>query len=591
MMSLPSKSSGLIVMALAIALSVAAPFASVAAEDTTYEAETAAALQQWQASRFGLFIHWAPVSLRGVEISWSRGNELSAEDYDALYKQFNPAKFDGEEWARIAKAAGTKYVVFTSKHHDGFCFWPTKLAGYHIGETPFRRDIIRELSTACRADGLQFSLYYSLSDWRGPDYGLLSPGGSVKNPHANMPRHFELVKAQTRELLKEYGPLGCLWYDGDWEEPWTREYGDELYRDAKSVQPSVLVNNRVSKGRVQKQPDGKPAGFGDFDTPEQRIGGFDREHYWESCFTLCTKWGWVPNDPLKSLDECLATLVRTVGGDGNLLLNVGPTADGQIEPRQAERLGEIGSWLAKYGDGIYGTRGGPFRPGIWGASTCRDDHIYLYVLKWPERGPLRLPAINQEIVSVKARSGGMASVNRTERGIELNLPVEERDASVTVIELTVSGRAFDIAPRRVTLLPDSLVFDRPTRATNVFQNEAEYNAEKATDDDPSTRWATDTGLSTIIDLEVDFAEASIIEHVAIEQPLEYQRIRSFEIDRFDGQDWILVCRGKEAGQRWTSEVEPALATRVRLRVFDAANGPTISEFQVFGHAAAEKGQR
>jgi alpha-L-fucosidase len=238
----------------------------------------------------------------------------------------------------------------------------------------------------------------------------------------------------------------------------------------------------------------------------------------------------------------------------------------------------------QYGQGVYETRGGPFRPGLWGASTCREDKIYLFVIKWPEIGPLRLPAIDQEIV------GGEARVNRNSDDIEVDMPVEQRDAAVTVIELAVSGRAYDIAPRRVTLLRDSLVFDRPTRASNVFQKEAEYSAERATDDDPSTRWATDGGLSTV-ELEVDLAEASIIESVAIEQPEEYQRIRSFEVDRFDGQDWYLLCRGNEVGKRWSRPVERALATRVRLRIFDAANGPTVSEFQVFGHPAAAGGLR
>lgn len=552
---------------------------ALADESTEDDSATANSIKHWQELRFGMFVHWGPVALRGTEAGWSRGREVPAEEYDELYKQFNPTEFDADGWVAIAKSAGMQYIVFTTKHHDGFCMWPTKVADYHIGQSPFRRDVVGELAAACRRGGIQFSTYYSIPDWRSPDYALLSPGGSVKNPTPNMPRHFELVKSQTRELLENYGPLGVMWFDGDWEEPWTAEYGDKLYDDLKKIQPSLIINNRVSKGRLSTNADGSPAGKGDFDTPEQHLGEFDRVHPWESCITLGQNWNWRPDEKLKSLKSCIQTLLHAVGGDGNLLLNVGPMPNGEIELRQASRLREIGAWLANYGEGVYGSRGGPFTPGDWGTSTCKDDKVYLFIMDWPGVGPLTLPAISQQIVGYRTLSGGEAKITATPAGITVELSRSQRDPIATVIELTVSGQAFDIPPAPVTIRSGSLAFGRPTTASNVFDDMSEYDASRATDDDRSTRWATDE-IATAW-LEVDLGELTTISRIEIEEPEEYQRVESFQVQRFDGRQWHVLEEGEAIGPQWTREVPPVPASRVRLIVWRSKGGPTIDEFRVF----------
>lgn len=186
----------------------------------TDEAATAKAIDAWRAKRFGMFVHWGPISLKGAEIGWTRGKEVPAEEYDELYKSFNPTKFDADDWAQLAHDTGMKYLVITTKHHDGFCLWPTKYSDYHIGHTPFQRDVLAELSAACAKAGVQFCTYFSLPDWRDPDYPLGSPGGGTKKPEPNMPRFYELIRNQTKELVENYHP-GILWFDGDWEEPWS----------------------------------------------------------------------------------------------------------------------------------------------------------------------------------------------------------------------------------------------------------------------------------------------------------------------------------------------------------------------------------
>lgn len=377
-------------------------------------------MQWWREARFGLFIHWGPVSLKGTEIGWSRGGErrgvggtgeIPVDVYDNLYKQFNPVKFNAEEWVRIAKSAGMKYLVFTSRHHDGFSMFDSKLSDYKITNSPFGRDVVKELADACHKAGLRLGFYYSQPDWHHPDYRT-----------ENHDRYLAYLHGQLRELCTNYGRVDVIWFDGlggsakDWD-------AENLFRMIRSLQPHVIINNRA----------GLP---GDFDTPEQTIGGFNIERPWESCITICNQWAWKPDDNLKSLKECIQTLVRTAGGDGNLLLNVGPMPTGEIEPRQVARLKEMGAWLKKYGGTVYGTRGGPYHPGEWGASTRKGNVIYLHILSW-SGDIFSLPPIPEKILSAKALTGGKATVNQTGRDIEISVPPGQRDAIDTIVALTV----------------------------------------------------------------------------------------------------------------------------------------------------------
>ena len=404
----------------------------------------ASRLDWWRAARFGLFIHWGPVSLVGTEIGWSRGGErrgfdrggtgdVPVEVYDNLYKEFNPIGFDAAEWVQIAQDAGTRYMVFTSKHHDGFVNFDTALTDYKItsAESPFGRDIVRELSDAAGAADLPFGCYYSQPDWRHPDYR-----------NENHQRYIDYFHAQVTELCSNYGELAVLWFDG-LEEHFIHADEVERYRDVdvfpsaqiwdserlfeqiRAMQPNILINNRCGMRA-------------DFDTPEQMIGAFQDQRPWESCITICEQWAWKPEDDLKSFEECIHTLVRVVGGDGNLLLNVGPMPDGRIEPRQVERLREIGSWLHRYGESIYGTRGGPFRPGAWGASTQADSSIYLHILDWPE-DVLVLPPTTRKVIDAVALAGGEVTVEQSNTSTTITVAPADRDPVNTLVRLTVEG--------------------------------------------------------------------------------------------------------------------------------------------------------
>ena len=400
------------------------------------------ALAAWQAMRFGMFIHWGPVSLKGTEIGWSRGDAVPRAEYDQLYKRFNPVQFNAERWVRIAKDAGMKYIILTSKHHDGFCLWDSAYTDYDIMATPFGRDVVKELADACRRQDVPFGVYYSILDWHHGDYLPQSHGGPADGrppEKADFQRYVAYMKNQLAELERSYGPLGFFWFDGEWEKTWTADLGADLYVYCRGLRDDILINNRVGKGRQGMRGMSKSERFaGDYGTPEQEVGAMNRRLPWETCMTIGTQWAWKPNDKIKSLKECLRTLVMTVCGDGNLLLNVGPMPDGRIEPRQADLLGQMGAWLDKYGQTVYGTRGGPFQPGQWGGSTSKDNRIYLHLFG---DQAVSLPAIPAKVTRATALTGGEVSFEQTAAGLQVSVPEQNLDEIDTIICLELDRPA------------------------------------------------------------------------------------------------------------------------------------------------------
>lgn len=540
--------------ALAASLLLAAP------DDAPWLHARPGAMDWWREARFGMFIHWGPVSLRGTEIGWSRGGErpgiggrgeVPLEEYDNLWRSFDPVDFDADEWVALAKAAGMKYLVFTTKHHDGFPMFDSAVGHPDIMDTPFGRDIVRELADACHRGGLRLGFYYSPPDWRHPDY--------LTERHAS---YIEYLHEQLRELCANYGAVDIIWFDGlqgsatDWDSP-------RLFEEIRALQPEVLINNRA----------GLP---GDFGTPEQTIGRYDPATPWESCITICQQWAWRPDDNLKSLDECVGTLVRCAGGDGNLLLNVGPMPTGAIEPRQVERLRGIGKWLRAHGETIYGTRGGPFRPGPWGATTCRGEAVYVHVLD-PGARSVVLPPMDARIVSARVRAGGSVEVAQSADRIVLDLAERSRHALDTIVELRLDRPALEAVIGRLS--SGSLAAGRPSEASNVHGGDATYGPERALDDDPDTRWATDWGthaatLTVDLGAEVEIGCAFVSE--------EYDRVSSFRLERQapDG-GWVAFHEGTRLGHDASIDFPPVTARMVRLNIIAASEGPTLWEFQLY----------
>jgi alpha-L-fucosidase len=399
-----------------------------------------ARLAWWREARLGLFIHWGPVSLKGTEISWSRANSnprcpnkgsIPVEVYDNLYKQFNPTLFNADDWIAIARQAGMKYAVLTAKHCDGFLLWHSKVDPYNISATPFKRDICAEFAEAARKQGLKVGWYFSPMDWRDPDF-------RTERNAAFLAR----MQGEIRELLGNYGRIDLMWFDHDGREA--------VYDQAntcailKQLQPNIVINNRLdlSTGDSNRKI---LSPYADYYTPEQQLGSYDDQRPWETCMTLGAQWSWKPDDRIKSVSQVIAILARCAGGDGNLLLNVGPMPDGRIEPRQADVLKGVGEWMKKNAESIHGTRGGPFKPGDFGSSTRKGNAIYVHVLKW-NGDTLVLPPLPRKVIATSLLTGGVAKVEQAAGALRITVAPHDQDPSDTVVKLELDGPAMDIAP-------------------------------------------------------------------------------------------------------------------------------------------------
>ena len=421
-----------------LSLAVLAMFtASVFAADTNLPASTSIRLAWWREARFGMFIHFGPVTLTGREISWSRANSnprcpnhgpTPVEVYDNLYKEFNPTNFDAGDWVGVAKMAGMKYVVLTAKHCDGFLLWNSKVDSYSITATPFKRDICAELSQAAREAGLRIGWYFSPMDWRDPDFRTERNGNFLKRMHGEI-----------RELLSNYGKIDLMWFDHDGREAVYDQ--TNTYDLVKNLQPEIIINNRLDLGvkqsnRLMLNPNA------DYYTPEQQIGAYDDRRPWETCMTICRQWSWKPDDELKTPADVVGILCRVVGGDGNLLLNVGPMPDGRIEPRQAEVLKRVGAWMQVNGESIYGTRGGPWKPTPAITSTRKGNAVYVHVLQ-AKGETIELPALPLKIKSASVLGSGRVNTEEANGKIILHLP-EKRDPLAVVIKLKLDSSAMEV---------------------------------------------------------------------------------------------------------------------------------------------------
>ncbi len=534
-------------------------------------------LRWWAEGRFGLFIHWGPVSLKETEISWSRANSnpkcpnqgnIPAEVYDNLYCQFNPTHFSGSEWARLAKAAGVKYMVLTAKHCDGFLLWHSQASDYNIAHTPFRRDVCAELARAARGQGLRIGWYFSPMDWRDPDFR------SERNA-----LFVDRMQSEVRELLSQFGRIDLMWFDWDVQEPLYDQA--RTYEIVKALQPRIIIDNRLDLGPGNNECQLLSTNA-DYYTPEQSVGAYDDQRPWESCMTISQsgQWAWGGHkDGVKPFAACLEMLIRCAGGDGNLLLNVGPMPNGQIAPEQAERLKELGAWLAKYGQSIYGTRGGPFKPGAYGASTRKGKTIFLHLWGW-SKGSLMLPPIPAKVLRSRVLTGGTAEVRQTPAGLGISLPQADRQPMDTVIALELDRSALGLAALNLPLEP-SLTTHAKATASNVYGNQTEYGPDKAVDGRDDTRWATDASTTSAW-LEVDLGRPTQFSRATILQAYpELKRIRKFAIEYFQDEQWETCYRGEDPGEKLSVEFQPVTAQRVRLNLLDANGGPTIWEFQLF----------
>jgi alpha-L-fucosidase len=406
----------------------------------TWKADPAS-VEWFRNARFGMFVHWGVYSLIGHG-EWVMNNEgIPISQYEKLPPQFNPTKFDAHAWVKMAKDSGIKYITITSKHHDGFCMFNSKLTDYNIVKaTPFKRDVMKDLAAECHKQGIKLFFYYSQLDWHSTDYYPRGgTGGKAGRPNSgDWNRYKEYYIGQVKELCTNYGEIGGIWFDGWWDKP-SADWGhDVLYPMIHRLQPKALVGNNHHVTPFQ----GEDFQMFEQDLPGQNTAGFNTTSQsdlpYETCRTINNSWGLNNNDHShKSITELVQYLVQAAGRDANLLLNTGPLPTGEILPDHQERYLAMGQWLKSHGKTIYGTRGGPIKPSAWGVTTSKGKQIFVHVLKWPESSEIQLPAFPVKIKRVTAFAGGAAiAFDQSAAGVRLTLPASIKDPvdAIAVIE-------------------------------------------------------------------------------------------------------------------------------------------------------------
>jgi alpha-L-fucosidase len=424
------------------------------------QGEPAADRTAWfREAKFGMFIHWGPYSLASVEASWpimtpDPNQRLRQAEYVELYRKFNPTGFDPRAWVRLAREAGQRYMVFTTKHHDGFCMFDSALTDYKITNTPYGKDIVAELAAAAKAEGMPLGFYDSPPDMHHPGYRDTTKLAK-ENWHGQPERpewasYLNYMEGQLRELLSKYGKVAIVWFDGlDHPEKYD---GARFHKLIHESQPDALINNRL----------GLP---GDYETPEQfipdriptkssetRLVGTEKPapsslpgelpaspedfQLWETCLTINNTWAYNKNDrAFKSSTELIRTLVEVASKGGNLLLDVGPTPEGTIQPEFQQRLLAIGRWLRVNGVSIYGTTYGPLQNLPWGKTTARGSTIYVHVFDWP-KGRLELSGLRARVTqAVLVASGQALKFKQTGDVLSIKVPGAPPDPAVSVIAL------------------------------------------------------------------------------------------------------------------------------------------------------------
>jgi len=442
-----SISGRLLTVCILLLLFVCGVVGRVEASSWPYQDETVqqrdGRLGWWRQGRFGMFIHWGVYSvpagtykdkrIDGIgEWIMNRG-KIPVAEYKEYAKQFNPVKYDAEKWVRLAKEAGMKYIVITSKHHDGFALFDSKVTDWDIVDaTPYGKDLLKPLAEACQKHGIKLGFYYSQAqDWchRG---GAAAGGHWDEAQKGSMDEYIKKIAApQVKEILTNYGDIAVLWWDTP--KDMTVERADSL-QPLINVSPGILTNNRLGGNYP-----------GDFTTPEQHIPATGLDYDWEACMTMNDTWGFKSyDDNWKSVEMLIRNLVDIASKGGNYLLNVGPTAEGVIPAASVERLKGIGQWMKINGDSIYGTTASPFTRLAWGRCTKKTfingATLYLHVFEWPGDGKLLVGGLRNKVQQAYLMAN-MEKLNTdaSAGGITIHLPKQAPDAIDSVVVLKVSG--------------------------------------------------------------------------------------------------------------------------------------------------------
>ncbi|MGA7906690.1 MAG: alpha-L-fucosidase [Candidatus Sulfotelmatobacter sp.] len=432
------------VLAVAAAVGVFAGRNAIAQTNYQPTPENLNARREFQDAKFGMFIHWGIYSVLGDGEWVFHNRKLTIDEYNRLPLFFDPEQFDAKAWVALAKAAGMKYITITARHHDGFAMWDSKVSDWNIVQrTPYKKDPLKMLADECHRQGIKLFFYYSQLDWHNPDY---YPRGVTnwdngRPDRGNWDAYLDTyMDGQLRELLTNYGPIGGIWFDGMWDKPDADWHLPKTYALIHQLQPAALI---IPNHHQAPKP-GEDVQTFERDLPGENTAGFNTKYIshqlpLESSDTLNDSWGFnIGDSNYKSPAELERRLVRAAGNNSNLLLNIGPMPNGEIQQEFVTRLLAVGQWLSKYGDSVYGTRGGPLASGDWGVTTQKDDRVYVHVLNWAAPLLALPPVANKIIEAHSLLDGSRVDCMQNADGIILKVPPPEVDVADRVIVLTMS---------------------------------------------------------------------------------------------------------------------------------------------------------
>lgn len=405
--------------------------------------------RQWfQDAKFGMFVHWGVYSILGGGgdagiAEWIMHNKkIPIKQYEKLPSFFNPIDFDAAAWVRMVKDAGMKYITITSKHHDGFAMYDSKISDYNIvDKTPYGKDVIKMLAEECRKQNVKLFFYHSQLDWHHPDYyprGRTGQGFTGREESGNWNAYLEYMNAQLTELLTEYGPIGGIWFDGMWDKKDADWQQGKTYQLIHNLQPGTLIG---SNHHVKPYP-GEDFQMFEQDLPGENTTGWQGSHVselpLEMCLTINGSWGFnLMDQNHKSPEQLVHMLVKAAGRNANLLLNVGPMPNGEIQPEHKASLKVMGDWMDGNGETIYGTRKGIVAPEDWGVSTQKGKKLYLHILDW-DKDVLLVQPFKQKVQSVVFfKDKSKVSYRLDNYGLLLEIPKSKKDEVDTIVEITL----------------------------------------------------------------------------------------------------------------------------------------------------------
>lgn len=558
----------------------------ITAEQQQEIAATAEEMEWFKDAKLGIFVHWGPALQVTSTLSWGRDGErpaankaanggIAAEVYDEQYKTFNPVNFNADRWMEQIKSFGASYLVFTAKHHDGFCMFDAPNTDYDIEHTPFGRDICRELAEAAHRHGVKLFWYYSQPDWVHPD--------CLRENHYE--NYLPYMKEQVAHLFTNYGKIDGVFWDGLASKYWHWDTYN-LMKQMREWQPGLLSNPRGGFGWPENDRRGS------FDTPEQSLGPTNHDRYWEACLTMTDKWLYSPKGPIKTAETVLGMLIQVAGNGGNLLLNLGPDGKGEFVAEEAAEAERVGEWLQEYGHTIYGTRRGIYIGGDWGASAQKGNKLYLHILeRIADNGEMtiKLPVLPMGITAAKGITPGFigqsiengqlvlafdrtAFAKNLDNIVELTLADDpasyERIATWGVEPLNTAG--FEVTAtsyRTAKNGPESIYSTRK----NVFNEGIRLKSwwEPAKDDEQP-------------ELLLELKEARAIRTVLLSENMRAHSVRDFTISTKDeAGNWQVVFIGGVIGEGLRVKLSGEKVYGVKLTVRESKYKTQLTAFNIY----------